>query len=319
LLSKTGYSQTNLVSNPGFEAPLSCPSQINLFQGYARNWWGLNDQIFDDTCSLTSDLAVPYNLWGYQYPRSGICMAGMNTIILDSTFASTKNLREYIYTPLSDTLQAGKNYYVSFWVNCSKNAMYACNDFGAYFSKNYLLLNHHLQAVTPQMQNNTTTNLLTDTAGWQQIKGRFIAAGGEKYLTLGNFTPDSIAHVTYLHGSPNPTYDWKLAFYYIDDVEVMLDSAGSLGIADQQLNRASVSVFPNPNNGNMTVNYSLPNAREASLELFDSYGRLISDRPLDLNKTTAILSESFLPNGIYQVQIITDGTRVSRSKVVILH
>jgi hypothetical protein len=314
LLCKAGTSQTNLVSNPSFEDTLRCPYATGLFTGFVKNWWGGNDQYFNDSCDEV-DLGVPDNLWGYQYARTGLAMAGMNTILLDS-FASTTNVREYIYTILTDTLQAGKQYFVSFYLNASNKAEYACNNFGAYFSKTYLNLNHQVQNVTPQIAN-IPTRQLTDTANWMLIEGRFTASGGEKYMTLGNFTPDSLCHLTFMRTAPDNLYDWRLAFYYVDDVFVSLDTAGTMGISSYSSIHSDVSIFPNPSKGIISVKYSLPNSNHATFDLLNACGQKISSLGLNLEKNQMELDETTLPNGIYFYQIIADGQRVAGGKMVI--
>ena len=71
-----------------------------------------------------------------------------------------------------------------------------------------------LVAVTPQVYN--TLQLLNDTVNWMKIEGSFIATGNEKYITIGNFFPDSLSDIGFF-GTPT---SWG-AYYYIDDVSVI--------------------------------------------------------------------------------------------------
>jgi hypothetical protein len=315
LLGSQGQAQTNLVPNPGFEDTLRCATQINQFQGYVKNWMGVNNDYFNDSCDVPN-LGVPANLWGYQYTHSGLAMAGTTTIYLDS-FASTYNAREYIYAQLTDTLTGGKKYFVSFYVDGANNTVYTCNDFGASFTVNPLSLNHLVQHIVPQIQNDPINNPLTDTAGWTQVKGWFIASGGEKYITLGNFTPDSLCHIRYQRQAPNNTYDWRFAYYYIDDISVTLDTTAA-GIVTLSAPKADVRVYPTPNDGNMTVDYVLQNTHEARFELYDLCGKLIDSRMLDPNKPNLSVSENDLSKGVYIYHVIADKANLTSGKIVIV-
>lgn len=316
LLGKLASAQTNLVPNPGFEDTLRCPGQVNHFQGYVSNWYGASDQLFHDSCTGNPDLTIPYNLWGYQFPHSGLGMAGMTTITLDS-FASTTNAREYIWVVLSDTLQAGKGYYVSFYVNPSNNAMYACNDMGVYFSKSYVQLNHQVLPVVPQIQNDPINNPLTDTSQWILIRKGFFAQGGEKYMVVGNFQPDSLCHLTYQHEALNNTYDWRFAFYYLDDFSVTLDTLGTLGVPEMNKSVVSARVFPNPNDGHLTLDYTVPAGSQSVLEVMDVCGKTVGAWQLDSYKSTLPLDLSGFAKGLYYYRVLSAGKPACVGKVVL--
>ena len=68
----------------------------------------------------------------------------------------------------------------------------------------------------PQVVNPFNKPLL-DVEKWQKIEGEFIAKGGEKFLTIGNFYPEEQSNVLF------PKYLKQIlpgAYYYIDDVEL---------------------------------------------------------------------------------------------------
>ena len=82
-----------------------------------------------------------------------------------------------------------EEYCVRFYLSCSDNAKYSIDAFGAYFSINpvfYTDPNYNVLPLQPQVEN-PTGNFITDTANWVLISGSFIASGGEKYITIGNF------------------------------------------------------------------------------------------------------------------------------------
>jgi hypothetical protein len=58
--------------------------------------------------------------------------------------------------------------------------------------------------------------IINDTLNWVEISGIYIANGGEKYITLGNFFDDANTDTI------NTGNGWYLgAYYYIDDVSVI--------------------------------------------------------------------------------------------------
>ncbi|HXC06006.1 MAG TPA: T9SS type A sorting domain-containing protein [Bacteroidia bacterium] len=318
LMCCTGLkAQVNLVPNPGFEDTLQCNHVVNDFQGFVDKWWGLNVQYFNGYCNGPGAVGMPYNEWGFQWQMdSGLAYAGLCSIYLDS-FAYTKNLRDYIWVPLKDSLKAGKTYFVSFWVNLANNSMYACNDIGAKFTTQIPLLDHTLLS-GPQIQNNPTLNPLTDTAFWTCVKGRFIASGGEKYIILGNFMSDSLSHIQYMHATPNLTYDWRESFYYIDNVFVGLDSNTVMGITENNTVSVSVRLFPNPNNGNMQVNYELGTHERTVLDLYDVCGKLLRSYALDPNRAELSISEGDLNQGLYFYKVHTSASLLASGKFAIV-
>ena len=314
LLSTRGTAQVNLVPNPGFEDTLMCVTTTNQFQGYVAKWMGIFPQYFNDSCPSVLT-GVPDNIWGYQYPRTGQAYAGVKTFAV-TTFASEVNKRDYIYVPLTDSLHGGQYYTVSFYVNLANNCEFACNNIGAWFSPAAPNLNGYLLRVKPQVNNLYLP--LTDTLGWTQVKYSFAAKGGERFMTIGNFTPDSLCPFLYMHGPFNNTYDWRNSFYYIDDVSVNLDTLDHLGIQSLSAPVATLTVFPNPNNGQMTLNYAMQNIKEAHFELYDFCGKLISSFALDVNKYALTIDESNLSKGLYFYRLVMDGIQSSGGKIVIL-
>jgi len=314
LLSTRGTAQVNLVPNPGFEDTLGCVSAINQFQGYVSKWMGNSPSYFNDSCPSVQT-GIPDNIWGYQFPHNGRAYAGIHTYSM-ATFVSDMNKRDYMYVPLTDSLRAGKTYAVSFYVNLANNCEYACNNIGAWFSPTAPNLNGSLLRVTPQLDN--LTQSLTDTLGWTKVNALVVAKGGERFMTIGNFRSDSVALYTYMHAAPNNTYNWLNSFYYIDDVSVTADTLDHVGIQTLPEPVATLTVFPNPNNGQMTLNYALINIKEAHFELYDFCGKLINTYALDVNRYALTIDESNLSGGLYFYRMVLDGLKTSGGKIVIV-
>src|SRR5436189_139332 len=72
LLLSTSASAQNLVPNPSFEDTVACPTTVD--QVYKATGWHSYRPSPDyfNTCADSASLfSVPYNAFGYQYPRTG--------------------------------------------------------------------------------------------------------------------------------------------------------------------------------------------------------------------------------------------------------
>ncbi len=214
------FSQNNLVSNPSFENYTSCPAQNSEL--YKAPPWFQPTQATPDyfnICSMgiwPSNMDVPTNYFGYQYARTESAYAGFASMFnLPSSFGL--NLREYVEGKLIEPLKKGNRYSVEFYVSLSNLSWYSTDAMGAFlgdslvnFGINYMYL---LNAV-PQISN-PKGNVLKDTLNWMKVSGEFIAEGGERFITIGNFIPDTLNTIDTLY-----VYE-HVAYYYVDDVSVI--------------------------------------------------------------------------------------------------
>jgi len=100
----------------------------------------------------------------------------------------------------------------------------------------------------PQVVNDYD-RVLTDTKGWMQVSGVFVAQGGERFMTIGNFYPASQSNVIDLDSL---TYLLPGAYYYIDDVSVVcLDCSDTVSVAavEDTMGMESPSVRPSFHDG----------------------------------------------------------------------
>jgi hypothetical protein len=217
LLSFLLKSQTiNYVSNGSFEQIHNCgnPNAISN----AKNWRSIDSSIFGNALFYSTCYPnVPFGPLGYQWPRTGNSY-GMYSALCQPTLCSTNNSRGYLRNRLKSSLQPGKKYCVKFYVNISDNSSYGIDSFGAYFGDNTLdtitMVNGPLIYILPQVQN-PINNFVTDTLGWTQITGTFVATGIEKHIVIGNFKSDANTNKILINStfSPNIFTDIR-----IDDV-----------------------------------------------------------------------------------------------------
>src|SRR5690554_3199107 len=181
----------NLVPNPSFETYSQCPDPATLdpmpndMMELATGWnnpTGYTPDYFHACVNLPNSFGVPTNGYGSQDARTGNAYAGLITM-----YGETE-AREYIQTELTESLIAGKQYLVTFYVCLGKVCTYAANNIGAYFSNTSVSVSHSwVLPYIPQISNNPFTNPLTNMVGWTEVSGVFTAVGGEQYMIIGNF------------------------------------------------------------------------------------------------------------------------------------
>ncbi|MES2131635.1 MAG: T9SS type A sorting domain-containing protein [Bacteroidota bacterium] len=77
-------------------------------------------------------------------------------------------------------------------------------------------------------------------------------------------------------------------------------------------------VYPNPNNGSMTLNYQLEENANAVFSLYDVTGRLVVEQLLTTGSNTQIINHESLQQGIYYYSVLMDKKIVKTDKLVII-
>jgi gliding motility-associated-like protein len=248
-------AQQNLISDPSMEEykmqylpfpPPYCPTLDSV--PHPTKWYDPNGASSDYlsykmTLLCPQASGVPQNIFGWQWPKEGDAYYHFS-FSYHETVVDTHTHREYVQTKLLDSLIAGHQYCVSFYVSLSDSCRYATDEIGAFFDDtatsftwswwtigmpNGMLPDYNVWPVIPQVISDT---YITDRENWTLVSGSFIAQGGEKYITVGNFTqdPNLLYHMIYLNGgSSNEGYDF--ASYYVDLVSVF-DCTGHYYVAD---------------------------------------------------------------------------------------
>ena len=83
----------------------------------------------------------------------------------------------------------------------------------------------------------------------------------------------------------------------------------------------TVSVFPNPTDQYVTIEYSLlKSMEETTIAIYDATGRLLEQRPLGKNyKGQVLLDTRKYANGLIIFEIKQDGKKVSEGKFIVVH
>lgn len=219
----------NLVKNAGFEElakPVTTWDQLNR----ATGWSNANAGSVDVFSSTAKYVSVPDNDLGTGITAfEGGNYAGFVAYKDDQrinwrrflsgkedfTIPAFQGYSEYLQTELSQPLVAGQKYEVSFRVRLAPNSDRAVNGIGAFLSSSALSYNHrHFLAEKPQV---ATVQVVKDKQNWTEVKGEFVAEGGERNLVLGAFPAAASDREKVIEGG-----DSQRAYYYIDGISVKL-------------------------------------------------------------------------------------------------
>jgi gliding motility-associated-like protein len=181
------YGQ-NLVPNCDLSLVQSCPDNTNQLNR-SLHWYKPGEGTSDlcHTCSGGS-VGIPYNMWGQEEPVSG---EGYIHLICYEILQGN-DYREYAQVKLVCGLIAGEKYNVSFYVSVSDISRYVIDGLGLLFSQEPITQSgdNVIDPGFPGHIYNPPGVLITNSDGWKMISGQYTAAGGEEYITIGNFLPN---------------------------------------------------------------------------------------------------------------------------------
>jgi len=290
----------NLVPNPSFEDTLGCPNDNNQLDK-TTNWNAFGTVDYYNACG-SNGYGVPLNIAGYEFAHTGVAYVGLwvfHTVVHD--------FREIPNVELTDSLIANKRYNVEFYVSLADSMQYAIWNIGAYFSDSGVYGKTLSQILTyaPQITN-SPGRYISNKIVWTKISGTFIANGGEKYISIGNFQDDSIIDTLFVGGSSDTgPYSWTGSYYYLDDVAVYADT--TVGI--NEISNKEITIYPNPATNNITIE----SPQAAVIEITNIQGQLVKTITANTNKTD--IDVSSFPGGVYIVEVKTD-KGVSENKFI---
>ena len=301
-------AQPNLVPNPSFEVFSSC-APINV--GYGGPCCPIG---WDNPTGSTPDyynFSSSCNLTGFQCPRTGEAFVGFYA--LGEGPVGSFEIRDYVQIQLGGTLIVGKKYCVEFYVSLADMATVAVTQIGSYFSNtaisaiNMFHLPYTAQIVSP------TGIFITDTINWVKVVGTYTAIGGEKYITIGNF--NDAAHTDTINTTNTGQ---RSSYYYLDDVSVECCNCDSTASVHESNNDVLFKLYPNPNNGNMMLDYALSTSDKGVIMIYDIAGKLIYKYRLDASANQIIINHEGFNNGIYFYQIKVNNSIVKSDKLIII-
>lgn len=149
------------------------------------------------------------------------------------------------------------------------------------------------------------------------------------YFTSGNITPfiDCSSPIPVRNDDPGNkspkvqldenTTNVKSPTEYKDAESEKKLNASVTSIANNALaNR--FKIYPNPNNGNMNIEYKIPEMEQGLFEVFDMTNKKIAGYILKGNENTITISNSDFANGVYYYQVISNGKIITKDKLIII-
>jgi len=308
LISSVKATSQNLVLNPSFEDTIPC-NQVNYPPSFSCYPWFLatsgNVDYFSETNQCWS-YSAPESVFGFQYARTGVAYCGL---LIYENIPQFYNYREYLEGILYDTLQTGHTYCVSFYVvNGNFNRYYSAS-IGVYFSTDsvYDQSTIYNLSYVPQIIN--TNGIIYDTLNWTQISGTYVAGGGEKFITIGNFYDDNNTILDSSIIGINQTY------LYIDDVSVV---DCTVGINELESYKNKISLLPNPAKDESVYKIFLNRNETGSMIVYSKLGvKLLNKQLVEGNNTVSIpLTE--LGAGVYFIQTYVNRKNTDIRKLVVV-
>jgi len=210
----------NLIQNPSFEEYDNCPVRLGNFEADVAYWSTPTKGSTDYFNSCSKIMGTPENFNGSQPSDFGKGYAGLYLYAPD-------DYREYIQVPLTQTLEKGKSYQVSFYISLAERSDFAVKDFGVLFSQDILDLNikkelskMHLYKIPGNLYNFMEigyTEFYRDTRDWVLVSTIFEARGTENYMVIGNFKNNAGTRKFEIKRGAK-----QGAYYYLDMVDLSL-------------------------------------------------------------------------------------------------
>ena len=235
----------NLVKNPSFEAFESCSKKLGNIDD-CEFWTNpvLTNPDYYNSCSDYFYTSTPINIAGKQYPRSGSAYAGI------IVYQKGEEWSEYLQGELTQELEKGKDYEISFYVSAAELSEYFSDLIGVYFSAEPIEVEEYsfLPKNPRQMVSTRSGYYFDNTDSWRKVTATYTAVGGEKYLVLGNITNNSQRRKLPENPATEGLRIEDMAYVYIDDVTLLphdfshfSDSANEF--ADQELSVGTVGIL----------------------------------------------------------------------------
>lgn len=212
----------NLVPNGSFEQYYKCPGSYTTTRSgkIAPGWMSPSTGTPDlfNTCSI-GEAGVPANWAGKSKAYSGSGYAGIYLFI----HGREKEYREYLQAEFTTPLEEGVKYLVEFHYKLSSNSKYSIDRIGFLISdSSYQTKEDGVLPASPTYQNINRTIYSHNTGYWTRFGFTYEAKGGERFITIGNFSKDSDTRYYFIAGSQalEPLL-YKAAYFFVDDVKVV--------------------------------------------------------------------------------------------------
>jgi outer membrane protein OmpA-like peptidoglycan-associated protein len=210
----------NLVPDGSFEQYLDCPHDYGTVRlGILRHWWATPNNCTPDyfhQCGK-NDFSTEKNTCGGLPPQEGKGYVGLIIRTGEGKNQADLYYREAIQTELLEPLRPNARYVVRFYVARSEYSNYAAGNIGALLTPHPIEISA-LKDYPAQVRH---PEIITSTH-WVKIEDTIVAQGGERYLTIGEFSRYEQRKILPLQVAPkySKRFSYSRAYYFIDKVSV---------------------------------------------------------------------------------------------------
>lgn len=212
-----GQQAESLVSNGSFESVDKQPKKLGSIES-AIGWYsptGARADLFTPNKKLP-EIDAPSNIYGTEEAKDGSNYAGIVTYSHNN-----KVPRTYVANKLEVPLKKGEKYCVQFHVSMAEASSYASNQIGVHFSKKAFGTEAKESIIEKTHVLDENNKIFNAPFGWDRVCGVFEAEGGEKYITIGNFTSnENTKNVRNKKNSSSKVALIAAAYYYVDNISV---------------------------------------------------------------------------------------------------
>ncbi|MEI6489131.1 MAG: T9SS type A sorting domain-containing protein [Bacteroidota bacterium] len=124
-------------------------------------------------------------------------------------------------------------------------------------------------------------------------------------------------------GRKNPIYGGEAVYQartllWIDVVDDLTVAPKSLKPKHPISSSGMFNLYPNPNDGNMVLEYQIQTNDSGVLSIYDVSGRLVNQKTLNSANNKVNIDATSLNAGAYYYNILVNGNKVKADKLIIL-
>lgn len=212
-------AQINKITNPDFSdvsKKIKAPGQIEMSMGWYSPEGTPPADLYQEG-SKKQEVAIPLNVRGRCESKDGDHYAGFMAYS-----EREAKPRTYMQTKLPKKLVAGKRYCLKMHVSLSDLSKYATDNIGMYVSAKAIKAKDiDAYDIKPQLTHSGNM-IVDDQFDWVKVCQTFKADGTERYVTIGNFAPQSAVKVKKMRRPREfKVPQTRDAYYFVDAISVI--------------------------------------------------------------------------------------------------
>jgi len=209
----------NLVPNGSFESTDKDPKKLGSIES-AIGWYsptGARADLFVPSKKVP-EIDVPLNIYGKEDAKDGSNYAG----IVAFSYGD-KLPRTYLSAKLSVPMKKGTKYCVQFNLSLAEGSKYSSNQIGMNIGKKAFGTEDKTSIIDNANILHPSNKIFNAAYNWEQVCETYEAEGGEKFITIGNFSKNEDTKNERNKKLTDIKVDQIIAaYYYIDNVSITL-------------------------------------------------------------------------------------------------